>query len=115
MKKMLLILGWALSHSYFSAGQEVAPPKLLKVEQNGVKTYVAQGYESENNSTNTESVEQPIRSLHDFSIEEIENIIYGINLKLADLEGGQNSELIEGYVSYRAQLFERKNELTTNH
>lgn len=117
MKRILLLLGSCFACSCFIFSQEVVSPKLVSVESNGVKTYSAEGFESQSASENTsnESLERPVRTMNDYSLEEIDNQLYSVDLKLEHVKASQNQYAIDEYEKIKTQLLERRKELTVNH
>ena len=102
-KNHLLILAF-IGISFLSAAQEKSP-KSVRTEPNGVMVYEAQGNES---VTPITILSNPTKSMNDWSLEECENALYYIELKIQALKTAQNNAVsIKEYEAQKKLIQER--------
>lgn len=112
--KQTYILGAFLCINAISFAQTVEQPVHVKTESNGVKIYTTNGNENKNEQViQTPPPVQPIaKTINDYTVEEIDNILYGLNEKLQFLEGSNEFELIQLMKDKKSELLKRRKVLT---
>lgn len=103
MRKFYLI---ALSaFSFCSYSQELS---VLRTESNGVVVYKPMDVEKTLGLVKKEFKSNPPRELTDFSVDELTDILYIINLKIKNIEEtGDNSDSLDTYVEQRQNIRKR--------
>ena len=110
MKSTLITL--SILCVFTSSAQDKSEP--TRIESNGVKVYQAIGVEDSSVQT-YQSVTQelnPVRNLEDWNLEDCENALYYIDLKINSLVEEEGSvEEIEKYIVQIAAIETRKQQL----
>lgn len=105
MKKKILVVFLLACGSYNSFAQEKSQLILVRTEPNGVQVYESVGNEgkAENIQVNT-----PVRSMNDWNLEECENALYFIRLKISSMKENEGNELfIQDYEAQIVQINEK--------
>lgn len=111
MKKSLFIFLILAGGTFYSAAQEKSSSKLVRTEANGIQVYEATGNET---VVPNELVISPTRTINDWNMEECENALYFIDLKIEKMkenEGNEN-QILE-YEAQKVLINERMNSLTS--
>ncbi len=104
----LLIFTFLLINN-FMFGQSVEPPVLLNTESNGVKFYSSNGVENNIQQTPFVPATQPIiKSIDDYTLEEINNMLIDLDYKLQLYQNENNQEAIDLLLAYQILLIEQK-------
>lgn len=104
----LLIFTFLLINN-FMFGQSVEPPVLLNTESNGVKFYSSNGVENNIQQTPFVPATQPIiKSIGDYTLEEINNMLIDLDYKLQLYQNENNQEAIDLLLAYQILLIEQK-------
>jgi hypothetical protein len=91
----------------FLFSQTIEPFVHLSTESNGVELYFSNGFE--NSELETLPEEQPmLKSVEDYSLEEIVNILIDIEFKLEQYQNSNDQESIDLLLSLQALLIEQK-------
>lgn len=112
MKNKLLLIIFTTTISCISIAQEKSELKLVRVESNGVQVYEASGNETFVSNENEQI--SPTRTLNDWDVEECENALYYIGLKIEKMKENEGNEhLILEYEAQIVLINERLNSLNS--
>lgn len=91
-----------------SYSQEKEASTVLRVEPSGVVVHKSVGVSNSLNITSVSVQENPVRTIDDYSKEELENMLFYVNLKLEKTkeEGGDDQEV--NYYKEQKRLVEDK-------
>lgn len=91
-----------------SYSQEKEASTVLRVEPSGVVVHKSVGVSNSLNITSVSVQENPVRTIDDFSEEELKNMLFHIGLKLEKIkeEGGEEQDL--NYYNEQKRLVENK-------
>jgi len=92
MKLRLLLICFSIGGSLYSSAQENSKSKLVRTESNGVQVFEAQGNEVPALNANSQEITVG-RTISDWDLEECDNSLYFIQLKIESLKEQSNSAL----------------------
>jgi hypothetical protein len=116
MKRILLLL--AISPVYLFA-QEISEPKLIKVEQSGVKVYEAPRAQPKTAQSTTSTdvsreVLSPEQALKSYDLVQCQEALSHVNAKISHLEAqGSNEESLKVAIEYKKLVLARIEELNS--
>jgi len=114
MKQTFIVFSSLLISSYSFSQTAVEAPVHVKTEENGVKIFSSNGNENKQEQNRViPPADQPTpKTLNDYSVEDIDNMLFGLNEKLQFLEGSNESEVIKLMKEKKIELMERRKVLT---
>lgn len=114
-KKTLIFLSFLL-FTFFGFSQNrknETELKVVKTTETGVNVYESGGVEGfRKEPANVPTPVREVKPISEWSMEECDNALYGVNLKITALENGGSPETdIEGYRKMKSEMMLRKEEL----
>lgn len=111
MKKKLLFFFLFVGGTFYSNAQEKTPLKLVRTEPNGIQVYEASGNET---LISNEQLNSPSRNLNDWNLEECENALYFVGLKIERMKENEGNELqIQEYEAQKVLIQDRMKTLNS--
>lgn len=92
MKLRLLLICFSVGGSFYYSAQENSKSKLVRTESNGVQVYEAQGNEAPVSIANPQQ-NNVVRTVSEWDLEECDNSLYFIQLKIESLKEQSNSAM----------------------
>ncbi len=107
MKKHIIVI-ISFMGVWVSYSQEKEASAILRVEPSGVVVHKPVGVENSVDATSVSIQKNPIRTIDDFSVKELENMLFYANLKLEKVkdDGGAEEDML--YYEEQRQLIEDK-------
>jgi len=112
MKKKILFIFLFVSKAFFTFSQTQNSHILVRTESNGVQVYESVGNESLSEISFTNI---PVKTLSEWNLEECENALYYIGLKIEEtIVFGANEFEFQEYEAQKILIYERINSLSLN-
>lgn len=102
-KKYFIVVALVITFSSYSQEQ-----KILRTEPNGVIVYKPIDVETTQGIVKEEFKTNASRSINDFTLEELTNMLYYVNLKIKNIEEtSENASSLDSYIEQRQQIRKR--------
>mgnify|MGYP003407422216 FL=1 len=108
-KKYFIVIALVMTFSSYSQDQ-----KILRTEPNGVVVYKPIDVETTQGIVKEDFKTNPSRSINDLTVEELNDMLYYLNLKIKSIEQTtENASSLDSYIEERQQVRKRIQTLKT--